>query len=64
LPDVYVDRNGDGKINNDDRYYTSLRPNWTYGFSTSLNYKNWDFSANFRGRLERKCLIPENWLKV
>ncbi|PWW27536.1 SusC/RagA family TonB-linked outer membrane protein [Chryseobacterium sp. AG844] len=54
LPDVYVDRNGDGKINNDDRYYTALRPNWTYGFSTTLNYKNWDLSANFRGQIGGK----------
>ena len=48
---AYVDRNGDGKINNDDRYYKALRPNWTYGFSTSFNYKNIDLTANFRGQI-------------
>ena len=47
---AYVDRNGDGTITPDDRYYTALRPNWTYGFGTSFNYKNWDFTANFRGQ--------------
>ena len=51
LPEVYVDRNGDGKINNDDRYYKSLRPNWTYGFNTTANYKNWDLNASFRGQI-------------
>jgi TonB-dependent starch-binding outer membrane protein SusC len=47
---AFVDLNGDGKINNDDRYFKSLRPNWTFGFGTTLNYKNWDLSANFRGQ--------------
>jgi len=51
LPEVYVDRNNDGVINNDDRYYKALRPNWTYGFNTSLNYKNWDMNASFRGQI-------------
>ncbi len=54
LQGVVVDRNGDGIINNDDRHYVQLRPNWTYGFSTSVNYKNWDFSANFRGQIGGK----------
>lgn len=54
LAGVVVDRNGDGLINNSDRYYETLRPNWTYGFSTSLNYNNWDFSANLRGQVGGK----------
>jgi hypothetical protein len=48
---AYVDRNNDGKINNDDRHYVAMRPNWTYGFSTAFNYKNWDLTANFRGQM-------------
>ncbi|MFZ4435715.1 MAG: SusC/RagA family TonB-linked outer membrane protein [Flavobacterium psychrophilum] len=48
---AYVDRNDDGRINNDDRYYVAMRPNWTYGFSTAFNYKNWDLTANFRGQV-------------
>lgn len=48
---AYVDRNNDGKINNDDRYYLAIRPNWTYGFNTSLTVGDFDFSANFRGQL-------------
>ena len=51
IPGAFVDLNGDNKINNDDRYLKALRPNWTYGFTTNFNYKNWDLVANFRGQL-------------
>lgn len=51
LDNVYVDRNNDGIINENDRYYKAIRPRWTYGFSTSLNYKNWDVNAAFRGQI-------------
>ncbi|HEX8270049.1 MAG TPA: SusC/RagA family TonB-linked outer membrane protein [Flavobacterium sp.] len=47
----YVDRNGDNEINNDDRYYKALRPNWTFGFGMNFNYRKWDFSTSFRGQL-------------
>lgn len=46
----YVDRNDDGVINTDDRYYKALRPNWTFGFGFTYNYKNWDLSSSFRGQ--------------
>jgi len=48
---AYVDRNGDGKIDNADKYYKALRPNWTYGFNTNISYKNFDLTANFRGQI-------------
>lgn len=48
---AYADLNGDGKITDEDRYYKSLRPNWTFGFGTNISYKNWDLSAGFRGQL-------------
>jgi TonB-linked SusC/RagA family outer membrane protein len=48
---AYVDRNGDNKIDNDDRYNKALRPNWTFGFGFSFNYKNWDVSSSFRGQI-------------
>ncbi len=48
---AYADLNGDHVINNDDKYYRAIRPNWTFGFGTNINYKNWDFSASFRGQL-------------
>ena len=48
---AFVDRNEDGVINSKDKYYVAIVPNWTYGFSTNLSYKNWDLSASFRGQL-------------
>lgn len=48
---AYVDTNKDGVINNDDRVYRAIRPNWIYGFSTNFSYKNWDLSAVFRGQI-------------
>ena len=51
LPNVFVDRNGDGTINDGDKYFVALRPNWTYGFGTSVNYKKFDLTANFRGQM-------------
>src|SRR5690606_3204798 len=50
LADVFVDRNNDGILNNDDRYYVQMVPNFFYGFGTSLIKGNWDFTANFRGQ--------------
>jgi TonB-linked SusC/RagA family outer membrane protein len=39
---LYVDRNGDGKITDADRYhYKSANPDAIYGVFTTLNYKKW-----------------------
>ena len=39
---LYVDRNGDGKINDNDKYcFHKAAPDWTFGFNTQLNYKQW-----------------------
>ncbi|WFO17701.1 TonB-dependent receptor [Cellulophaga baltica 4] len=51
ISNAFVDINGDNIINNDDRYYETLRPNWTFGFGLNLNYKNWDLSSSFRGQI-------------
>ena len=49
---VYVDRNGDGKITTDDKYfYKSPAAPWTFGFTSKLMYKNWDFSFSLRAKL-------------
>ena len=48
---AYRDRNDDGRIDAKDQYYVSIRPNWTYGFSTNMSHKNWDLSATFRGQI-------------
>ncbi|MEP3838098.1 MAG: SusC/RagA family TonB-linked outer membrane protein [Algibacter sp.] len=48
----FVDLNDDGRITEADRYYRAIQPNWTFGFGFNMNYKNWDFSASFRGQLD------------
>lgn len=48
---LYVDRNGDGMINNKDKYrYKSPDPDVTLGLSARAKYKNWD--ASFSARAE------------
>ena len=48
---AFADFNGDGIVNNDDRYYRTMRPNWTYGGGFNFVYKNFDFGASFRGQM-------------
>lgn len=52
IPGAFRDRNEDGVITNDDRYFEALRPNWTFGFGTNVTYKNFDLSANFHGQFD------------
>jgi iron complex outermembrane receptor protein len=43
LDGVYVDRNGDGTINNQDQYQDhSPDPKQIYGMSSDFNYKSWN----------------------
>ncbi|GJM59991.1 TonB-dependent receptor [Persicobacter diffluens] len=53
LEDVFVDRNGDGQINEDDKYISdkNATPDWMLGFSSNMTYKNWDFSFALRANL-------------
>jgi TonB-linked SusC/RagA family outer membrane protein len=47
-----VDRNGDGKITDEDRYfYKSPAAPVTMGLSSRLEYKNWDLGMTFRASL-------------
>ena len=49
---LYVDRNGNGKIDPDDRYcYKSPAPDVIMGLTTKFIYKNWDFSAAFHASI-------------
>ena len=52
LEGVYVDRNSDGKIDNDDRYlYKKPDADVTMGLNTSLSWKRWTLSASARASL-------------
>jgi iron complex outermembrane receptor protein len=49
---AYADLNGDGVINADDKYiYKNPDPKVTLGFSSSFNYKNFDFYFNLRANI-------------
>ena len=49
---LFVDRNGDGKIDSKDKYcYKSPAPDVIMGFTTKFIYKNWDFSAAFHASI-------------
>lgn len=52
LDGVYADRNGDGSITPDDRYfYHSPQAKVTMGFSTELNYDRWTLGTVLRSSL-------------
>ncbi len=47
---VFVDRNGDGQITEDDKYiFRSRDPKVTVNWQNTINYKNWDFGIVMRG---------------
>jgi iron complex outermembrane receptor protein len=49
---VYVDRNNDGVITTADKYrYKSPTADYNFGFTTDLNYKNWNFNMVWRGSI-------------
>ncbi len=49
---LYADLNGDGIINDDDKYYYhNASPDWIFGFSTSLRWKKWTLSTALRAQL-------------
>ncbi len=49
---LYVDRNADGVINDNDRYYyKKADPDVTMGLTSKLIFKNWDFSFAMRAAL-------------
>lgn len=57
----YADLNGDGVINDKDRYaYRSPDPAATFGFASTMNYKNFDFSFNMRASVGNRVLNAVN----
>lgn len=59
----YKDQNSDGKIDGQDRVVLNSKVPIRYGFSISLGYKDFDFSANMYGTLNTKRYISgyEGW---
>ncbi|MCH5325776.1 MAG: TonB-dependent receptor [Duncaniella sp.] len=56
LEGVFVDRNGDGRINEADKYfYHSPSPKVTMTWSNTVNWRNWDFGIVLRSNIG-------NWL--
>ena len=52
VPNTYVDRDGDGIITTDDRYYYyKPDPDVTLGLNTKFLYKNWDLGFSARASL-------------
>ncbi len=52
LEGVFVDRNGDGEINEADKYlYHSKNPKVTFTWNNTVNYKNWDFGIVLRANI-------------
>ena len=51
IQNVLVDRDGDGRITESDRYVTgkSIQPKFFYGIGSQFTYKNWDFGFNAHG---------------
>lgn len=49
---LYADLDGDGQITTNDRYHAhSPTPDWIFGFSTSLRYKQWTLSTSLRANV-------------
>lgn len=52
IENEFVDRNGDGTINGDDRYfYKKPTADVLMGLTSHLSYKSWDFSFSLRASL-------------
>ena len=49
---LYADLNGDGRIDDNDKYYTHhAMPDWIFGFNTSLRWKKWTLSTALRAQV-------------
>ena len=49
---AYVDRNNDGTLDDGDRYRANKpAPDYTFGLFSTVNYKNFDFTMNWRASL-------------
>lgn len=56
---TYEDYNQNGKIDDGDRQIIGQKlPKWTGNLSTSVSYKNWDFSVSFNTKQGHKLSSP------
>ena len=54
---AFADLNGDGIVNNSDRYiYKNVDPDLILGFSTTFNYKKFDLGFNLRASFGNRIL--------
>ena len=60
---MYEDRTGDGQITDADlTEIGSAQPLFTFGWNNTVTYKNWDFTAFFRGVYGNDVLNLTRWL--
>ncbi|WP_396155604.1 SusC/RagA family TonB-linked outer membrane protein [Flavobacterium sp.] len=58
---AFADLNGDGIVNENDRYlYKNADPDAVFGFSSNMNYKNFDFSFFLRASVGNRVLNQVN----
>lgn len=58
---AFADLNGDGIVNENDRYlYKNADPDAVFGFSSNMNYKNFDFSFFLRASVGNRLLNQVN----
>lgn len=54
----FVDQDDNGIINeNDKTYIGDPNPDFIYGFNSTMNYKNFEFSFSFKGPMEMIFLM-------
>ena len=59
---VYEDKTGDGQITSADlTEIGSAQPLFTFGWNNTVTYKNWDFTAFFRGVYGNDVLNVTRW---
>ncbi len=71
IPGAYVDRNGDGTIDESDKYYyKDPNPDFTIGFNTTLQWKKWTLAISAHSNLgnwvynnnaSNMCLTTDLW---